>query len=385
MPGPQTLSKKRSRPGTAPSPKQTPAKPSPRVKPANDEDDETPLRFDEIPLGDSDDNEEDETDHEEEEDDDDEQDGIPEIFDAESSDEDEDLNGEDADLEDGLSGDDEDDDEEEDDDEAEGWGEEEEDEEDEEEEDEEESSDESDDEVAGVRILRRKDRPEIEPDYASDTSDEETNNTIGNVPVEWYEDFPHIGYDVNGKRIMRPAQGDELDAFLAAMDDPNVDRSVYDKLEAKNVVLSQDELLMLKRMQSHEFPNVDFDAYEPTVEWFTSKTEIHPLSSAPEPKRRFVPSKWEAEKIMRIVRAIRKGLIIPGKKTPPTKQKYYAIWDEADEPREDHPMHIPAPKMALPEHDESYNPPAEYVPTPQEVAEWQDLDPEDRPKNYLPK
>jgi hypothetical protein len=32
--------------------------------------------------------------------------------------------------------------------------------------------------------------------------------------------MPHIGYDINGKKIMRPAKGDELDKFLAGIEDP---------------------------------------------------------------------------------------------------------------------------------------------------------------------
>lgn len=32
-----------------------------------------------------------------------------------------------------------------------------------------------------------------------------------------------------------------------------------------------------------------------------------------------------------------------------------------------HRMHIPAPKMKLPGHEESYNPPPEYLPTQEEV------------------
>lgn len=39
--------------------------------------------------------------------------------------------------------------------------------------------------------------------------------------MEWYADFPHIGYDLDGKQIMRPAKGDELDKFLDKMDNPD--------------------------------------------------------------------------------------------------------------------------------------------------------------------
>jgi len=27
-------------------------------------------------------------------------------------------------------------------------------------------------------------------------------NTVGSIPMEWYEDYPHIGYDIDGKKVM---------------------------------------------------------------------------------------------------------------------------------------------------------------------------------------
>lgn len=36
---------------------------------------------------------------------------------------------------------------------------------------------------------------------------------------------------------------------------------------------------------------------QPYVDWFNWEDKGHPLSSAPEPKRRFIPSKWEAKKV----------------------------------------------------------------------------------------
>jgi hypothetical protein len=32
------------------------------------------------------------------------------------------------------------------------------------------------------------------------------------------------------------------------------------------------------------------------MDWFSSEVEVMPLSGRPEPKRRFVPSKWEERK-----------------------------------------------------------------------------------------
>ena len=44
---------------------------------------------------------------------------------------------------------------------------------------------------------------------------------MGNVPMEWYKEFDHIGYDLDGKRIGKPEGGDDIDEFLEKMDNPN--------------------------------------------------------------------------------------------------------------------------------------------------------------------
>jgi ribosome biogenesis protein ERB1 len=46
-------------------------------------------------------------------------------------------------------------------------------------------------------------------------------NTVGNIPMEWYRDYPHIGYDIEGKKLIKPKKGDELDQFLQRMDNPD--------------------------------------------------------------------------------------------------------------------------------------------------------------------
>ncbi|CAO3593867.1 unnamed protein product [Absidia cylindrospora] len=202
--------------------------------------------------------------------------------------------------------------------------------------------------------------------------------------MEWYDDLPHIGYDIDGKKVLKPATGDELDKFLATVEDPDSWKSAYSVKDAKDMVLSAEELDIIQRLQEGQIPDAGYNPYEPTVEWFTSKTEVMPLSARPEPKSRFIPSKWEAKKVMKIVQAIRLGRIVP-RKPKHQQPKFYNLWTDDDKERQDHVMHIAAPKMKLPEHDESYNPPAEYLPDANEINEWNDLDERDRPKNYLPK
>ncbi|PYI01732.1 BOP1NT-domain-containing protein [Aspergillus sclerotiicarbonarius CBS 121057] len=229
---------------------------------------------------------------------------------------------------------------------------------------------------------------EINPDDNSDYSDVEENaNTIGNIPLSFYDQYPHIGYDINGKKIMRPAKGEALDALLDSIEIPKGFTGLTDPSTGKPLELSQDELELLRKVQMNEIPAEGYDPYEPLMEWFSNKQEVMPLSAAPEPKRRFVPSKHEAKRVMKIVKAIREGRILPYK--PPSEEKEesldlvsFDLWaDEAERP--DHPMHIPAPKLPPPGYEESYHPPPEYLPNNKERKAWEEADPEDREQEYL--
>ncbi|KAL1999902.1 hypothetical protein VTN02DRAFT_3816 [Thermoascus thermophilus] len=229
---------------------------------------------------------------------------------------------------------------------------------------------------------------EINPDDNSEYSEVDENaNTIGNIPLSFYDQYPHIGYNINGKKIMRPAKGEALDALLDSIEVPKGWTGLTDPSTGKPLELSQDELELLRKVQMNEIPEEGYNPYEPMVEWFTSKQEIMPLSAAPEPKRRFVPSKHEAKRVMKIVRAIREGRIQPYK--PPSEEEEeegvakYDLWaDEA--PRPDHPMHVPAPKLPPPGYEESYHPPPEYLPDRKEKKAWEEADPEDREREFLP-
>ncbi|KAG8932214.1 Ribosome biogenesis protein erb1 [Tulasnella sp. 418] len=225
--------------------------------------------------------------------------------------------------------------------------------------------------------------PEIEPEYDSDSSTEDDPNRVGNIPMHWYDDLPHIGYNIDGKQVLRPAKGDELDKFLATVEDPKSWTSGFDHSTQAETQLTAEELDIIRRLQAAEVPDGSYNPYEPTVEWFTGKgkEEVMPLSSAPEPKRRWQPSKWEKQKVMKIVRAIRQGRIVPNKPKA-TKPQFYALWST---PASDHPPPLSAPKVRLPTNAESYNPPEEYLPDEEEKKEWEETEKEDRARNFLPK
>jgi ribosome biogenesis protein ERB1 len=103
---------------------------------------------------------------------------------------------------------------------------------------------------------------EIDPVYDSDDSDAPiTTNTIGNIPLTFYDSYPHIGYDINGKKIMRPAKGEALDALLDSIEVPKGWTGLTDPATGKPLNLSQDELEILRRIQGNEVPEEGYDPY----------------------------------------------------------------------------------------------------------------------------
>lgn len=203
-------------------------------------------------------------------------------------------------------------------------------------------------------------------------------NTIGRIPTEWYDDYPHLGYDLEGQKIMKSTiKKDELDKFLDKMEKPDdwwlvalssfslfsffsskqppptpfvlIRKTLHDKVTDTDVILTDKELEMIERITGGHFPDANFDPFEDHIDFFTSEKMIHPVSDRPEPKSRFTPSKWEAKKIVKLARAIRQGWI-KVKDQVVDKPKFFAIWNK--ESGLERMNHIPAPKIALPQHNE---------------------------------
>eukprot|EP00249_Psilotum_nudum_P016440 c25825_g1_i1 orf=239-2530(+) len=221
----------------------------------------------------------------------------------------------------------------------------------------------------------------------SDSSEDEVppRNTIGHVPLEWYKDEEHIGYDIGGRKLKRKEKRDKLDSFLARSDDAKDWWKVYDEYNDEEVELTKEEVGLIMRLRQGKIPHAEVNPFEPYVDWFDWEDKGHPLSSAPVPKRRFVPSKWEAKKVVKLVRAIRKGWIKLGK--PKEKPKYYLMWGDdlkTAGKTANGLAYIPAPKPNLPRHEESYHPPVEYIPTQEEINSYAMMYEEDRPK-FIPK
>ena len=70
---------------------------------------------------------------------------------------------------------------------------------------------------------------------------------MGAVPLEWYKDEEHIGYDVEGQRLEKRPQKDKLDKLLARNDGKGL--TIYDDYNDEEITLTKEEIRMLQRIR----------------------------------------------------------------------------------------------------------------------------------------
>ncbi|XP_039757078.1 ribosome biogenesis protein BOP1 homolog [Pararge aegeria] len=213
---------------------------------------------------------------------------------------------------------------------------------------------------------------------SGDTSDEEDRvNTVGEVPMWWYNEYPHVGYDLDARRIIKPPQRDHIDDFLKKCEDPEFWRTVRDPATGQDVILSTEDLQLIERLRGSQVPTGQPDEYEPWVEWFSREVLATPLRAFPEHKRSFLPSRAEQRQVAKLVHALKMGWTktrkqIADERRNKRERQFYNLWG-AGEPAPGRPRHLPAPRRALPAHAESYNPPPEYLLDHREMKEWDKL------------
>lgn len=106
----------------------------------------------------------------------------------------------------------------------------------------------------------------VDDEYEYDSSDEEDiRNTVGNIPMKWYDEYDHIGYNWDGKKILKPEKGDQLDNFLKRMEDPDFWRTIKDPQTGQDVVLSEADIQLITRIQKQKIPDVQFDEYTVSI------------------------------------------------------------------------------------------------------------------------
>lgn len=127
--------------------------------------------------------------------------------------------------------------------------------------------------------------PEIDPVYDSDDTDAEETNTIGNIPLDFYDEYPHVGYDINGRKIMRPAKGEALDALLETIEVPRGWTGLTDRNTGTGLKLTDEELEMVRKIQMDE--NIEgYDPYQVSLPKLRErererKKEIYGITNLP--------------------------------------------------------------------------------------------------------
>ena len=134
---------------------------------------------------------------------------------------------------------------------------------------------------------------------SDDSSDEEVLLRTGNVPAHWYELYDHKGYSVKGKQVEKPVEQDELNKFIERQDNKDWWLKIRDELNNKDVKLSRADFELIKRIRSGKFADKAIEEDDFFFE-FENKDMIHPFYDK-NPKRAFLPSKWERLKINKFI------------------------------------------------------------------------------------
>lgn len=116
----------------------------------------------------------------------------------------------------------------------------------------------------------------------------------------------------------------------------------------------------------------------------TDREDPFPVNAYPPSKKNFKPSKWQQMKVNKILDGLLTGRIKwNADDDQEKKEDIYDAWASGSVP-ERGVISIAPMKEKPPTHAESYNPPKQFLFTPEEKEEWEEMDEEDRPLNYIP-
>lgn len=211
------------------------------------------------------------------------------------------------------------------------------------------------------KLLKRKEKSRTSTNandspYDSDSSDEELLVRTGNIPQKWYNEFDHKGYSIDSKKVIKPAEQDELEKFLTKAKNRDWWRNITDDLNNKTVYLSDKDLEMIKRIRKGVYANEsikDDEYFEDNIPY-----QVFPLSNHRISKKKFLPSSYEQKMINRFARMIEQGLIKIKPDKAVEEELLNDIWTfENSNPGIYHPAQgFAMPKAEAPDNDLSYNP-----------------------------
>eukprot|EP00835_Amoeboradix_gromovi_P000102 NODE_4_length_55019_cov_0.425091.p4 type:complete len:686 gc:universal NODE_4_length_55019_cov_0.425091:14519-12462(-) len=215
-----------------------------------------------------------------------------------------------------------------------------------------------------------------------------SDNRVGKIDMKAYEGYDHIGYDLDGEKVLKknakllgrettPLTGNLIENIMERIED-DYWTSIPNEQQGVMMKLTDEEMEIVTKVRNGEYGDLLFNPDQDYSDCFDKSVESLPMLNLPDPKSSFLPSKWEAKKIRKLVKAIRLGLI---KKSNNDLDPLFDLWEKDNDEK---PDYIVPPKSKLPTTYESYNPPEEYLPDEDEIQKWKNQDNSVREREFLP-
>mmetsp|Transcript_28220 Transcript_28220/g.96126 ORF Transcript_28220/g.96126 Transcript_28220/m.96126 type:complete len:619 (-) Transcript_28220:5316-7172(-) len=183
---------------------------------------------------------------------------------------------------------------------------------------------------------------------------------IVSVPVCWYTEHKKPKCSEVNHAIQYGQDQSELAVLLDEFDTGGAWRALHTAKYKHKLKLCRADTKLLRKFNrgfSHSISQLERTSYG-----HVGRTKEFLQIHTPEPKRRFLPSKWEARKVLRIVRGLRK--LSQPLTDDLERPSAYLLWRENQSAHESvhrSPDFSLPPKLFLPETVESYNAPCEYT------------------------
>ena len=100
---------------------------------------------------------------------------------------------------------------------------------------------------------------------SDDSDDEPERNRVGNIPLKWYDEEDHIGYDMAGEKVLKTLSTSEIDQLLNAADNPDAWRTIRDIKNDREIVLSRTDLELIRRIRNRQTPQTGVDMHEMVI------------------------------------------------------------------------------------------------------------------------
>jgi ribosome biogenesis protein ERB1 len=143
-------------------------------------------------------------------------------------------------------------------------------------------------------------------DSDSDSDEDVPVNIVGDIPLEWYDEFDHIGWTSTGEKVIPKERPNALDEIIRRSTDPDWWRRIYDKYAGEYRTLTSDDLDLIDRIRTGRVALHDFQLYQPFRETPDPVHKIHPVTNFIRRKGGFVPSKATLYRVQQFIAEIRR-------------------------------------------------------------------------------